>query len=39
MCYDYTFGPGTKLTVVGKARVSRWVPRGSTLSGNVGGKG
>lgn len=22
MCYDFNFGPGTKLTVVGKARVS-----------------
>lgn len=38
MCYDYNFGPGTKLTVVGKADVPRRVPQGRTLSCRMWGK-
>lgn len=36
MCYDYNFGPGTKLTIVGEAGVSRVGMKRGSLSGKHG---
>lgn len=39
MCYEYHFGPGTKLTVVVKAGVSGGYHELTPFQGNIGRKG